>query len=192
MYGETALKLIRDCRRNPDHPSPYQEDSVRAVIAEIKLLFNEVHLLINEYAADGDQPPPPIAAAVAMHSLAVKRSKRCLLAYHNHRVKIIKELVWTVGSIPPETKLRCSPGEIELSVQYRNALMAYRSEFLDLDLTAAPVPPGDVFVEVRVVKDCGEILTESGTIRLAKGTQHYVRRTDVEQFITQGYLKHVE
>ncbi|TPX35509.1 hypothetical protein SmJEL517_g02115 [Synchytrium microbalum] len=192
MYGETALKLIRDCRRNPDHPSQYSEDTVRAVITEIKLLANETNLLVSEYVLNNARPPPPVAAAVAMHTLAIKRSKRCLLAYHLHRIKLVKELVWTVGSIPADTRQKCSPTEIEFSQGYRNALMAYRAEFLDIDLTAAPVPPGDVFVEVRVLKDCGEVLTESGTIQLAKGTQHYVRRTDVEQFITQGYLKHVE
>ena len=46
-------------------------------------------------------------------------------------------------------------------------------------------------MEVRVLEDCGKIQTESGVINLVKNSQHYLRRTDVERLVSQGYLKHL-
>ena len=61
-----------------------------------------------------------------------------------------------------------------------------------MDLGAPLVPPKDLFVEVRVMRELGEIVTTSGAIaRLTKGSQHHLKRTDVEQFITLGYLKQI-
>jgi len=50
-------------------------------------------------------------------------------------------------------------------------------------------PPKDLFVEIRVLKDCGEIVTDSGTMILNEGTTHHVRRTDVEQLIRNGVVE---
>ena len=70
-------------------------------------------------------------------------------------------------------------------------LTDYKAHYLDLDLTAAPLPPKELFVEVRVVKDCGELQTEHGMVNLQKNSQHFLRRTDVEHLIKQGYLLHL-
>lgn len=53
-------------------------------------------------------------------------------------------------------------------------------------------PPKDLFVEVRVLKDYGEIVTDKGTVNLKKNTVHYLRRTDVELLIRQGVLEQTE
>ena len=50
-------------------------------------------------------------------------------------------------------------------------------------------PPRDIFIDVRVLKDAGEIQTEYGSINLSKNSQHYVRQADVERLIAQGYLQ---
>ena len=47
-------------------------------------------------------------------------------------------------------------------------------------------------IEVRVLKDCGEILTESGPVVLQKNTYHYLRRTDIEHLIRQNFVEHVD
>jgi len=68
----------------------------------------------------------------------------------------------------------------------------YRMHFLDLDLNSSLLPPKELFVEVRVLEDCGRIQTEYGTVNLVKNSQHYLRRTDVERLVQQGYLKHLD
>ena len=54
------------------------------------------------------------------------------------------------------------------------------------------IPPKDPFIEVRVLKDYGEITTDSGTVNLQKNTVHFLRRSDVELLIRQGVLEVTE
>ena len=63
------------------------------------------------------------------------------------------------------------------------------ASFLQMDLTADLQPPKDLYIEVRVEKDCGEIFTDSGAVTLERGTTHYLRRSDVEHLIRQGFLR---
>jgi GINS complex subunit 1 len=41
----------------------------------------------------------------------------------------------------------------------------------------------------RVIKDCGTIQTELGPIDFQRGQRFMVRRSDIEQLITQGFLE---
>ena len=50
-------------------------------------------------------------------------------------------------------------------------------------------PPKDLYIEVRVVVDCGEIMTDTGSVNLEAGTVHFLRRSDVEHLIRQGMLE---
>lgn len=53
-------------------------------------------------------------------------------------------------------------------------------------------PPKDLYVEVRVLRDCGEVMTESGVVNLAAHSQHFLRRVVVEQLIRQGLLEQIK
>lgn len=55
-----------------------------------------------------------------------------------------------------------------------------------LDLTTDLTPPIDSVVEVRVLKECGEIYEDGSVIVLAKNSVMYVRRKLVERFIERG------
>jgi hypothetical protein len=69
----------------------------------------------------------------------------------------------------------------------------YKSYFLDyLDISASlAVPPRSTFILVRAVKDV-EFQTSDGKRHLLRqGQQDYVKRTEVEQLVEQGYLMHV-
>ena len=46
-------------------------------------------------------------------------------------------------------------------------------------------------IEIRVLENCGEIMTENGPIRLDKNTIVFARRTDVESFIREGKVVHI-
>jgi hypothetical protein len=49
-------------------------------------------------------------------------------------------------------------------------------------------PPSNPFVHVLVEEDVGEIVTLDGSVRLSKGTKHYIRKSDVEILIRQQKL----
>ena len=55
-----------------------------------------------------------------------------------------------------------SPEEEEYFRQYNDMLAAYKGQWTDIDLTGSLVPPKDLFIDVRVLKDAGEIQTEYG------------------------------
>lgn len=55
-----------------------------------------------------------------------------------------------------------SPEEEEYVRNYSDMLAAYKGQWTDIDLTGSLEPPKDLFIDVRVLKDAGEIQTEYG------------------------------
>eukprot|EP00048_Salpingoeca_helianthica_P001698 m.51001 g.51001 ORF g.51001 m.51001 type:complete len:242 (+) comp11638_c1_seq2:79-804(+) len=85
--------------------------------------------------------------------------------------------------------LTLSPQQ-EDHAQYGQLLTLY-FKAMKHDLTAFLEPPrDDIIIQVRVVREFGELTTETGaTLLLTLGTQHSVNRTDVDLLIRQGYLQ---
>jgi len=67
----------------------------------------------------------------------------------------------------------------------------YKRRFDCLDLLSSPEPPRELFIEVRVLKDVGEIWTENGRVMLLKGAQLLLMRRDVEKLIMRGLLEQI-
>lgn len=57
-----------------------------------------------------------------------------------------------------------SPEEEEYFRRYSDLLAAYKGPWTDIDLTGSLEPPKDLFIDVRVLKDAGEIQTEYGYV----------------------------
>jgi GINS complex subunit 1 len=55
-----------------------------------------------------------------------------------------------------------SPHEEDYVRQYSDLLAAYKGQWTDVDMTGSLEPPRDLFIDVRVLKDAGEIQTEYG------------------------------
>lgn len=55
-----------------------------------------------------------------------------------------------------------SPEEEEYFRKYSDMLAAYKGYWTDIDLTGGLDPPKDLFIDVRVLKDAGEVQTEYG------------------------------
>ncbi|KAG0236598.1 hypothetical protein B0O80DRAFT_499412 [Mortierella sp. GBAus27b] len=131
-----------------------------------------------------------------VHEAPLQRNKRILMAYHHQRLEKIKELAWVFNTIPETSRRLLSPDEIvffnEYEKQCRNKYSG-QTAFGEIDLGLGMIsPPKEVFITVRVLKDCGDIVTESGaTLSLKKNSEHFVKRGDVERLINQGYLLHV-
>lgn len=55
-----------------------------------------------------------------------------------------------------------SPEEEDYLRQYGDLVAALKGQWSDVDLTGSLEPPRDLFIDVRVVRDAGEIQTEYG------------------------------
>ena len=130
---------------------------------------------------------PATACALLVDHLCMRRNKRCLLAYHRVRSDKLEEMCWSGTDVLEEQQLQqqtqgekpgnaegwgmgssagnqssLSPEEEEYVRQYSDMLAAYKGQWTDIDLTGSLEPPRDLFIDVRVLKDAGEIQTEYG------------------------------
>lgn len=194
QYGELATQLIIESRRSTqtDTLLKYNDSMVRSIIREQRDLEKAIGTLDLQ---DGRPPPPPLIVI----QTTINRNKRCLLAYHSHRVDRLRDMYWAVGGALPhilsnqDIRSKLSPHEVDYLRQYNSSVMEFRSEFShELDITASITnPPKDLHVLVRVIRDCGVIQTELGSIDFQKGQRFMVRRADIEHLIVQGYLEEV-
>lgn len=163
---------------------------MRAVAAEIKELL-EPFLEILSTHRDELRSNPSIIAGVVVYYRSIQRNKRCALAYLMNRLWRIIAYRWQVGSATSaHLSQNMSPAEHVFLNRY-NKLLAQYCDTVQLNLTADLHPPRDLYVEVRVRRDCGSILTDSGTVALRVGTAHFLKRSDVEHLIRQGALEHI-
>jgi len=194
------------------HLPAYQTEIVRAVTREVRDLDKDVANILQPFNGSFDpSAEPATACSLLVDHLCMRRNKRCLLAYHRTRTDKLEELVWNgtdilESSVQPDrdggaqngradlsngegSSSSLSPEEEEYVRQYSDLLAAYKGQWTDIDLTGSLQPPKDLFIDVRVLKDAGEIQTEYGAITLTKNSQFYVRQGDVERLIAQGYLQ---
>ncbi|KAG9249861.1 DNA replication complex GINS protein PSF1 [Emericellopsis atlantica] len=203
MYGDTGMKLVQHAKRTQSlaHLPPYQTELVRAVTREVRDLDKDVSELLEPFQGSFDpSADQAVATTLLVNHLSMRRNKRCLLAYHRTRTEKLEELVWNGADVVDlsgqqvradgaTTTSSLSPQEEEYVRQYSDLLAAYKGQWTDIDLTGSLEPPRDLFIDVRVLKDAGEIQTEYGAITLTKNSQFYVRQGDVERLIAQGYLQ---
>jgi len=131
------------------------------------------------------------------------------------RARLVKELRWQLGSelIPPEVEVFLSPAEKRFRTRY-NALLRDYMRSVDLDLTTVchqistqkgelsqdlikrflqdlSHPPMELSLNVKVLKDYGQIETSTGPITLIRGNTVTMRRVDAEDLIKRGIVEHV-
>ena len=234
MHGELGNKLVANAKRTQTLPNlpPYSTELVRAITREVRDLDRDVSRILAPYA--GSFTPasdPATACALLVNHLSMRRNKRCLLAYHRVRAEKLEALVWEGKDVLDQqahgqdvredglsngsgtaNQNSLSPEEEEYFRQYSDMLAVYKGQWTDIDLTGSLEPPKDLFIDVRVLKDAGEIQTEYGyasprrhliamirkraltrpvcrAINLTKNSQFYVRQGDVERLIAQGFLQ---
>ncbi|KAF2401245.1 GINS complex, Psf1 component [Trichodelitschia bisporula] len=203
MYGDAANKLIAHAARTrslPTLPAP-QTELIASIIAETRSLQSTVNTLLGPASQDPSSSiinDPGARVQLLTAYVCMRRNKRCLMAYARGRVERIAGSVWeggkgmSSGGDGGEEGAEggnLSPEEEDYARQYADLLAAYKGRWTDVDLTGSLEPPRDLFVDVRVLRDAGEIQTEYGTINLTKNSQFYVRQGDVERLIAQGYLQ---
>lgn len=202
----------------PQLPLPkYALPLILAICLECRQLAASITAGAENGEASLSQDPSLICNLTVQH-MSARRNKRCLLAYLHNRVGGIKERWWDAGgglayllSTPasnfaaegtaagtetevPDLRSALSPQEMDFLKGYNNLLLDYKQDFLDvLDLTAGiDKPPGELMVDVRVVKDAGEVVLEGGErVDFRKGERFRLERSGVERLIVQGFLEEV-
>jgi GINS complex subunit 1 len=162
---------------------------VRAVTREVRDLDKDVAAILEPFAGSfNPSEEPATACALLVNHLCMRRNKRCLLAYHRVRTDKLEEMCWngidvlerqtqqqqnanrsggegTASSNADGSSSSLSPEEEEYVRQYSDLLAAYKGQWTDIDLTGSMEPPKDLFIDVRVLKDAGEIQTEYGYVQ---------------------------
>ncbi len=201
MYGDQANKLIVDAKRaqNLDKIPLYQQNTVRSVVNETRDLQKEADILTQEAQRDSlsesqnsflpSGTDKVKQCQLFVTHLCMRRNKRCLLAYQRQRAQQIDNLVWENVEIERGVMENLSQHEQEYLNRYNELVSEFKGSLSDVDLGGSLEPPKGVFIDVRVLKDAGEIQTEYGVFNLTKDSQFFVRQADVERLIQQGYLK---
>lgn len=189
MYGEKANKLILEAKRAQalEKVPAFRDDLVKAILRETKDIAREVNDLT--VPSQGEEEDRIKQCQLFVSQLCMRRNKRCLLAYQKLRAEKMVEKSWSNSEVGEDDFMQSiSHFEQDFYHQYDDVTIEYKSHFPDIDLNGSMDPPTDVFIEVRVLKDAGEIQTEYGVFNLSKDSQFFVRQADVERLIQQGYL----
>jgi GINS complex subunit 1 len=202
QLGDLATQLVTESRRSTATETlfKYNDNLVRLLIREQRGLEDLIAAAIDALPLDlnAQNVVPP---SLVIHQTTAMRNKRCLLAYHQHRIDFLKNLFWSSGgALPPilsNTQIRANlaPHEVDFLREYNSMVVDFRADFSvsgELDITSGLMsPPKGIHVHVRVVRDCGVIETELGAIDFQKGQRFMVRRSDVEHLLVQGYLEEI-
>lgn len=220
MYGDQALSLITASHRQtlsttPQLPLPkYALPLILSICLETRQLGQSISAAAAQHGQVSLSQDRALVCSLTVQHLAARRNKRCLLAYLSSRVGGIKERWWDAGgglahllesngsasgagsgdADAPDLRSALSPQELDFLRGYNNLLLDYKSDFLDvLDLSAGvDKPPGEFMVDVRVLKDAGEVVLEGGErIDFRKGERFRLARSQVERLIVQGFLEEV-
>lgn len=206
-YGQRGVDLLRELKRSDWLPS-YNEDGVRATLQEINLHTEELQNIVranNRVGGGGNDTsstagggggalvPIEMRPVMLLHEVSIKRNKRCLLAYHAHRIDKLRALRWeTAGSLSTPMKFVLSEAEIDFFHEYDKLASRHAIGSMGggLDWNADQNPPEENFIQVRVVQSgLGKIETElCGVVELEVGSMHYLPRSDVEHLVRQGAL----
>ncbi|EEP80987.1 conserved hypothetical protein [Uncinocarpus reesii 1704] len=188
MYGDQGNKLVQHAKRiqSLPHLPPHHTDLTRTLIREVHDLNANVTALLAPYTSPDSPTPafnpsanPATACALLVNHLCMRRNKRCLLAYHRVRAEKVEELCWRgydVVEYQQERRRREQQGggggagmgnvlsaeEEEYLSRYSEMLLGYKGRWTDVDLTGSLEPPRDLFIDVRVLNDVGEVQTEYG------------------------------
>ncbi|PCH41972.1 hypothetical protein WOLCODRAFT_72510 [Wolfiporia cocos MD-104 SS10] len=147
QFGDLATQLLMDSRRSTATETllKYNDVLVRAVVREQRHLEALLQAALPPPDADQDTPDA-ILPTVLLYQTAINRNKRCLLAYHAHRIERLKDLYWQVGGALPlllsmpaatssnsasdganDVRAKLSPHEVDFLRSYNASLLAFRS-----------------------------------------------------------------
>lgn len=192
--GRRLLEAVERSARNAEEPlGAYDEETMAALQAECAKLYSEVLRLMEGGDARVADLPDAVKASLVVHHQRILRNKECALFYLKERLEVLTRLRLEAGpNLPRVVRRHCGPQESVFLATYDTLYQDF-CRASRLDPRDSLKPPRDLYVEIRCNVDCGDVQTKhSGTVRLDKGTSHFLRRADVEQLISQGLVTHVQ
>lgn len=193
MNDGAPLHLTKSVIRQKGKLEPYRDEEVRSILRETKLLYEDAcrwrAALGNSHSLYENNDHE--AKLVALKHV-IERNKRILLAYQNSRLNIIAEYSSVLGCLPRTMAEAMTAAEADFEALYGENLRQYDARFGGIiDLVQVADPPRDLYIQIRVNKDCGTIQTEWGQLHLSANSFHYLRRSDVKNLIDQGLVSHI-
>lgn len=187
--GTQGHALIKEAKRTGNELVPFNEHAVRSLVRELKFLLQEITQTLESTRQNNIALDQPTTAKIQLLHNTVKHYKRCLIAYELKRIEIL-EKNWAFLVDGPDRAL-LSPAEVEFVSEYgRTIQLHYHEKFPSLDWNGVDaIPPEDLYVMVRVLEDCGEVLTENGVLVLYKGAVMNVLRSDINPLLSSGHIE---
>ena len=147
--------------------------------------------------------------SLLLHSAIIERQKRYLLAYHRSRMETLQRRYLLNGttSMSRESSTGANgasssldapsnPGVFPQEAEFIKRYMELRSNYAaaaGCELGLVPPASTSHMVQVRVLESQGDVMLSSGrSVRLTRGSIHFVPRTDVQSFLHEGSLEIVD
>ncbi|XP_019715841.1 DNA replication complex GINS protein PSF1 isoform X2 [Hippocampus comes] len=177
----------------PHSLSRWKEDGVRQVLQEMEALYEHNQADVNETKSEQRADLLP---SIRLRHCCLLRNQRCVGAYLYDRLLRIRALRWEYGSVlPANVRFHMSAEELQWFTCYKKSLASFMRSLGGgggLDVTQDMRPPKSLYIQVRCVKDHGELEIDDGTlVLLKKNSQHFLPRWKCEHLIRQGILEHV-
>ncbi|KAF8204140.1 GINS complex Psf1 component [Mycena galopus ATCC 62051] len=138
--------------------------------------------------------------ALVILSRVVHQNKRCLLAYHSHRLGVLRAAYWEVGGVITHVLAihvgDMSTDEVQYLRDFHQSVLQYRDalspgDTLDLAMGVENPPLQLVFTTVEAVVEPGPLYIESGLVDFKVGPRYTLIKQHIEHLILQGYLREV-
>ncbi|KAJ5079032.1 partner of sld5 [Anaeramoeba ignava] len=190
MNTEIAVELLKELQRTTEQLPKYDQSLVQKVIEETNRKQEQLHEMVKQKKYEDT------ISKTKLHILnyMIERNEQILTSYHLERGKKLIEMRWDFGSvIPNQIRENITQNEESFHHEYCQILEDYMNS-LDLDLTQDHQPPSnDLYIEVRVLKDYGQIFIDGGQsiVELKKNSRLFLRRVDAENLIREGVLEHI-
>mmetsp|Transcript_24253 Transcript_24253/g.57126 ORF Transcript_24253/g.57126 Transcript_24253/m.57126 type:complete len:241 (+) Transcript_24253:247-969(+) len=179
----------------------YNHKLVQACFRDLHRTARELELkarLHGGNGGDGGGGKPSMSArpSILLHNTAIQRSKRCLLAYHHHRMEIIKGIQRSRAEAnntdddddaAARTPISTNAREVAFAREYATLREAYSSKVFELGV----LPPTSHMVQVRVLREAGQVmLPDSGrVVAMTRGACLFLDRADAKDFLKQGIVQ---
>ena len=179
VFPTAGRELLLELKRQGNHLPAYNTKLVRACFQDLNRSVQSMEQEVRAMSEGDDKPSMASRPSILFHNASIQRQKRCLLAYHKHRMELLKH--HKTDDIPSS-----NAQEVEFATDYRNLRAAYSEEVYELDL----LPPTSHMLQVRVLQDMEEVVLDSGrAVSFTKGSWLYLPRADAQEFLQSGVLE---
>ena len=140
MFGDLSAALTQESRRATltNTLSKYNQPLVHSITREILFLDSS----LDPFVPRDNNPPRNLSqgelCAIAIYSTSLMHNRRSLVAYHNHRLNMLKSLYWNSGCALPlilnasHIRPNLSPAEVDFLREYDDMVKEFRDEFKDI------------------------------------------------------------